>query len=96
MEQDDAAISSAAQKVMDAIEKMRSQINAVTAKAQEMKAGWEGDAYVAFTGVADSWQQEGIRLNAKIDAMREHLQVVVQKTNAAQADSSGNIAKLQM
>ncbi|WP_169814279.1 WXG100 family type VII secretion target [Nocardia mexicana] len=96
MEQDDAAISSAAQKVMNSIEQIRSQVNAVTAKAQEMKAGWEGDAYVAFSGVADSWQQEGLKLNAKIDAMREHLQTVVKQTNAAQSDSSSNIARLNM
>ncbi|MBF6327479.1 WXG100 family type VII secretion target [Nocardia transvalensis] len=93
---DDQAIARGAQQVVDAIERMRAHINKVTATAEEMKAGWKGDAYNAFVGVADSWKQEGIRLNARLNDISDTLTTVIKKTNASEDQSSGSIGALRM
>lgn len=88
---DNDAISKAANDVLTAIEQMRGHINSVTATSQDMKSGWQGAAYAAFANVADTWQQEGIRLNQKIDAMNTALKEVITQTDAGEADSAGLI-----
>ncbi|MBF6211543.1 WXG100 family type VII secretion target [Nocardia puris] len=56
---------------MEAISGIQTTVRKVEDSFNAARAGWEGDAAVKGQQVATEWQDEAVRINQKIEAIKE-------------------------
>ncbi|MCM6776096.1 WXG100 family type VII secretion target [Nocardia sp. CDC159] len=63
-------IDGVVKEMESAINNLRASVNAVDAAADEVRAGWKGQANDTFMQVSKSWSDEAERLNKKLDELQ--------------------------
>ncbi|MGW0003355.1 WXG100 family type VII secretion target [Nocardia grenadensis] len=66
---DDAAAADVVNDFMTAVGEIKKTISNIGTDIEAAKPGWQGDASTACAKKAVEWQDEGDRLNAKLDHM---------------------------
>jgi len=66
---DDAATAGVVNDFTEAVGQIKKTIANIEAAIEQAKPGWQGDANTACGKAAVAWQEEGTRLNNKLDEM---------------------------
>ncbi|WP_040774471.1 WXG100 family type VII secretion target [Nocardia pneumoniae] len=66
---DDAAAADVVNEFMTAVGEIKKTISNIGLDIEAAKPGWQGDANSACGKAAEAWQDEGGRLNNKLDDM---------------------------
>ncbi|MEV5648574.1 WXG100 family type VII secretion target [Nocardia sp. NPDC052254] len=66
---DDAATAGVVNDFTTAVGQIKKTIAGIEHSIQQAKPGWQGDASTACGKAAEAWQDEGTRLNGKLDQM---------------------------
>ncbi|MET8650208.1 MULTISPECIES: hypothetical protein [Nocardia] len=66
---DDAAAAEVVNDLLTAVGEIKKTIANIGTDIESAKPGWQGEANGACTTAAQNWEEEGIRLNNKLDVM---------------------------
>ena len=88
MNVDEAQLMSAKQDVEVAVDNIKTLINAARGDAENMRAGWQGDAAKMFSQVADDWSVESDKVNRMLDEIKLAMGDTHTKTTQAEQDNT--------
>ncbi|MFD0365945.1 WXG100 family type VII secretion target [Nocardia sp. GCM10030253] len=91
---DDAAAAEVVNDFMEAVGDIKKTIAGIESDIEKAKPGWQGDANTACGKAAVAWQEEGTRLNTKLDDMTSKIFEGGETKNQVDADNVDSFTNL--
>ncbi|MBF6297639.1 WXG100 family type VII secretion target [Nocardia amamiensis] len=91
---DDAAAAQVVNDFMTAVGQIKTTIGNIGSDIEAAKPGWQGDANDACGRAAQAWQDEGARLNSKLDDMTSKIFEGSQTKNNVDAENVDSFTNL--